>query len=286
MDPRLIDLYQKYVAGRLKRRDFMRRVARLAGGSQAALALLPLLRSRHAQAQIVPAGDERLVTSRAEYGAGRDRISGYLARPRGGGKRPAVIVIHENRGLVPHIEDVARRMALEGFLAYAPDMLTPLGGTPADQSKGPQMIGSLNAEETVARLASGVSFLAKHPESTGKVGVVGFCWGGGMVNRLAAAGTSLAAAVSYYGRQLPAEEVPKITAPLLLHYGSLDERINAGIPAFEAALKAHGKTYQLHMYEGANHGFNNDTSPARYHKEAAELAWKRTVIFFKKYLSP
>jgi carboxymethylenebutenolidase len=286
MHQEVIDLYHDYVQGGMKRRDFMERLAQLAGGSGAALALLPLLHSRHAEAQMIPSNDDRLVTSRAEYGAGAARISGYLARAQGGGKRPAVIVIHENRGLTPHIEDVARRMALEGFLAYAPDMLTPLGGTPADESKGPQMIGSLNADETVARLAAAAPFLANHAESTGNVGVVGFCWGGGMVNRLAAAGTSLAAGVSYYGRQLPAEEVPKVTAPLLLHYGSLDERINAGIPAFEAALKANGKTYELHMYEGANHAFNNDTSAARYHKQAAELAWKRTVIFFKKHLSP
>ncbi len=286
MDQKVIDLYHDYVTGGMKRREFMERLAQLAGGSGAALALLPLLHSQHAEGQMVPSNDDRLVTSRAEYGAGAARISGYVARQKRGGKRPAVIVIHENRGLTPHIEDVARRMALEGFLAFAPDMLTPLGGTPADESKGPQMIGSLNADETVARLAAAAPFLATHAESTGKVGVVGFCWGGGMVNRLAAAGTSLAAGVSYYGRQLPAEEVPKVTAPLLLHYGSLDERINAGIPAFEAALKANGKTYELHMYEGANHAFNNDTSAARYHKQAAELAWKRTVIFFKKHLSP
>lgn len=283
MDQKIIELYSDYVHGGLERRDFMER---LAGGPAAALALLPRLQANYAEAQMVPADDSRLNISRAEYGAGTDRITGYLARPKAGGKRPAVIVIHENRGLVPHIEDVARRMALEGFLAYAPDMLTPLGGTPADESQGPQMIGKLDANETVARLAGAVRFLAGHAESTGKVGVVGFCWGGGMVNRLAAAGTSLAAGVAYYGRQLPAEDVPKITAPLLFHYGSLDERINAGIPAYEAALKANNKTYESHMYEGANHAFNNNTSAARYHKEAADLAWKRTVAFFKRYLSP
>ena len=286
MDQKVIDLYNDYVRGGMHRRDFMERLAQLAGGSGAALALLPLLQANHAEAQIIPESDSRLTISRAEYGAGADRISGYLARPKEGGKRPAVIVIHENRGLNPHIEDVTRRMAIEGFLAFAPDMLTPLGGTPADESKGPQMIGTLDPNETVARLAGAVRFLAAHAESTGKVGVVGFCWGGGMVNRLAAAGTSLAAGVSYYGRQLPPEDVPKISAPLLLHYGSLDERINAGIPAYEAALKANNKTYEIHMYEGANHAFNNNTSAARYHKQAADLAWKRTVTFLKKYLSP
>jgi len=286
VDQKLIEIYSDYVHGGMERRDFMGRLARLAGGSAAALALLPRLQANYVEAQIVPADDSRLNISRAEYGSGPDRITGYLARPKEGGKLPAVLVIHENRGLNPHIEDVARRMALEGFLAYAPDMLTPLGGTPADESQGPQMIGKLDAHETVARLAGGVRFLAGHAESAGKVGVVGFCWGGGMVNRLAAAGTSLAAGVAYYGRQLPAEDVPKITAPLLFHYGSLDERINAGIAAYEAALKANNKPYESHMYEGANHAFNNNTSAARYHKEAADLAWKRTVAFFKKHLSP
>jgi len=286
VDQKIVELYSEYVHGGMQRRDFMGRLARLAGGSAAALALLPRLQAGYAEAQIVPADDSRLNISRAEYGAGADRITGYLARPKEGGKVPAVLVIHENRGLNPHIEDVARRMALEGFLAYAPDMLTPLGGTPADESQGPQMLGKLDAHETVARLAGAVRFLAGHAESAGKVGVVGFCWGGGMVNRLAAAGTSLAAGVAYYGRQLPAEDVPKITAPLLFHYGSLDERINAGIAAYEAALKANGKPYESHMYEGANHAFNNNTSAARYHKEAADLAWKRTVAFFKKHLSP
>jgi carboxymethylenebutenolidase len=180
---------------------------------------------------------------------------------------------------------VARRMAVEGFLALAPDMLSPLGGTPAEEDKATKMIGSLNAGETVARLAAAVPFLAHHPGSTGKVGVVGFCWGGGMVNRLAAAGTSLNAGVAYYGAQLPAAEVSNVSAPLLLHYASLDQRINAGIPDYEAALKAGRKTYELYMYEGANHAFNNDTNTARYTKEAADLAWSRTIKFFRKYLS-
>jgi carboxymethylenebutenolidase len=283
---KVIDRYNHYVHGGMGRRDFMERLTQFAGGSGAALALLPLLQNNPAEAQIIPDNDNRLVISRAEYAAGATRISGYLARPKGEGKRPAVIVIHENRGLNPHIEDVARRMAIEGFLAFAPDMLSPLGGTPPDESKAAQMIGTLDSEETVTRLAAAVPFLAAHAGSSGKVGVVGFCWGGGMVNRLAAAGTSLAAGVSYYGRQLPPEDVPKISAPLLLHYGSLDERINAGIPAYEAALKANRKTYEIHMYEGANHAFNNNTSAARYHQQAADLAWRRTVMFLKKFLSP
>ena len=187
-------------------------------------------------------------------------MSGNLARLKGGGKRPAVIVIHENRGLNPHIRDVARRLAVEGFLALAPDALSPLGGTPADEDKARGMIGTLDRGETLARLAAAVPFLAGHPESTGKVGAVGFCWGGGVVNRLAAAGTSLAAAVAYYGQTLPPEEVPRITAALLLHYAGKDERINAGIPAYEAALKQHARPYELFVYEGAQHAFNNDTN--------------------------
>jgi carboxymethylenebutenolidase len=204
---------------------------------------------------------------------------------KGGQKRPGVIVIHENRGLNPHIQDVARRLAVEGFLALAPDMLTPLGGTPKDADQAAKMISSLNAGETVTRLAAAVPFLARHAQSTGKVGVVGFCWGGGNVNVLAAAGTSLNAGVAYYGMQLPAADVPKISAPLVLHYASLDTRINAGIADYEAALKANNKTYEKYMYEGANHAFNNDTNAARYDKEAATLAWNRTIAFFKKYLA-
>ncbi|MBI4873644.1 MAG: dienelactone hydrolase family protein [Acidobacteria bacterium] len=220
---------------------------------------------------------------RTGYDAGGTTINGYLAKPKGGGKHPAVLVIHENRGLAPHIQDVARRLAAEGFLAFAPDMLTPLGGTPANESEGPAMIGKLNAAETVARLAAAVPFLARHAGCTGKVGVVGFSWGGGMVNRVMAAGTSLGAGVAYYGSQIPAADVPKISGPLLLHYAGTDARINAGIPDYEAALKANRKTYNLYTYDGAAHGFNNDTGQ-RYHKEAAQLAWGRTVAFFQEHL--
>jgi len=281
----MIDLYDEYRHGGMSRRYFLDRLAQLAGSTAAALALMPVLENNGAHAQIVAENDDRLDIARVEYDAAGTKISGYLARLKGGQKRPAVIVIHENRGLTPHIQDVARRMALEGFLAFAPDMLSPLGGTPADQSNTPQLFAKLNADETVARLAAAVPFLAKHPESTGKVGAVGFCWGGGMANRLAAAGTTLNAAVPYYGRQLPAADVPKISAPLLLQYASLDQGINAGIADYEAALKANNKPYEIYMYEGANHAFNNDTNAARYHKEAAAQAWSRTVAFFKKHLS-
>jgi len=286
MNQKVIDLYDEFTHGGMQRREFLERLAQIAGSSAAALALLPLLQNEYARAQVVSENDDRLNISRVEVDAAGTKVSGYLARLKGTARRPAVIVIHENRGLNPHIQDVTRRMALEGFLALGPDMLSPLGGTPADQNEATKMIGSLNPAETVARLAATVKYLASHPESTGKVGVVGFCWGGGMANRLAAAGTSLNAAVPYYGSQLPEAEVPKITAPLLLHYASLDQRINAGIAAYEAALKANNKPYEIHMYEGANHAFNNDTNAARYSKEAADLAWSRTVAFFKKHLSP
>jgi len=280
----IIDLHDQYTHGGIDRRTFFERVGQLVGGSTAAFALMPLLGTDYTQAPIVPEDDKNLVTGRVEYDAEGGKISAYRARPKAAGKRPAVIVIHENRGLNPHIQDVARRVALEGYLALAPDMLSPLGGTPADETQATKLISSLNASETVARLAAAVKFLAAQPGSTGKVGVVGFCWGGGMVNSLAAAGTSLNASVSYYGRQLPAADVPKITVPLLLHYASLDQRINGGIADFEASLKTNKKVYELSMYEGADHAFNNNTNAARYNKAAADLAWGRTIAFFRKYL--
>ncbi len=285
MDQNIIDLYDKFTHGRINRRRFLDSLANLAGGGAAAVALLPFLENNYAQTPRIGEDDNRLAIDSVEYDASGTKITGYLARLTGGEKRPGVVVIHENRGLNPHIRDVTRRMGTEGFLGFAPDMLSPLGGTPSDQDRARQMLGTLNADETVARLAAAVPFLASHPESTGKIGVVGFCWGGGMVNRLAAAGTSLNACVSYYGRQLPTDEVPKISAPLLLHYAGLDQRINAGIADYEEALKASNKTYEIYMYEGANHAFNNDTNAARYNREAADLAWNRTVNFLKKYLS-
>jgi carboxymethylenebutenolidase len=279
-----IELYDQFTHGTMSRRMFMERLARAAGGAAAAAALVPVLQNNYAEAAVVPEDDPRLVTGTATYEVYGVTMSGSLARPKGDEKLPAVIVIHENRGLNPHIQDVTRRMALEGFLAFAPDALAPVGGTPADEDKAREMIYELDAEATVTRLAAAVPFLAGHPLSTGKVGAVGFCWGGGMVNELAAAGVGLAAGVPYYGRQLSADRVPEITAPLCLQYAGLDERINAGIPEFVAALEANDKVFELHMYEGANHAFNNDTNAARYNKEAAELAWKRTVEFLDLYL--
>jgi carboxymethylenebutenolidase len=285
MDQRIIDLYDAYTHGALGRREFVDRLAQVAGGAAAAATLLGVLQNDYAGAAVIAEDDPRLSTEAASYGAAGAKVSGYLARLKGAARRPAVVVIHENRGLNPHIKDVARRLAVDGFLALGVDALSPLGGTPADEDKAREMIGTLDRTETAARYAAAVPFLAAHPESNGKVGAVGFCWGGAMANRLAAAGTSLAASVAYYGMPLPVEEVPKITAPLVLHYAGLDERINAAVPAYEEALKKNGKAYEAYTYPGANHAFNNDTNAARYDKAAADLAWGRTLAFLRKHLS-
>lgn len=282
MDQRIINLFDRFTHGGMTRRDFLDRLAVLAGSTAAAAALLPILENNYALAEVVAESDTRIKTSMEPMGEG---VNGYLVRPAAEGTYPAVLVIHENRGLNPHIKDVARRMALEGFIAYAVDYLSKLGGTPEDADKARELIGSLKPEDVVAMSVAAVQGAAKSAGSTGKVGAMGFCWGGGQVNALAATGDPLfAAGVAYYGRQPNAAQVPSIKAPLLLHYASLDERINAGIAAFEEALKAGGKTYELYMYEDANHAFNNDTNTARYNKEAAALAWGRTVAFLKKYL--
>ena len=284
LDQRIIDLYDDFTHGGINRRAFLDRLAELAGSSAAALALLPLLQNDYARAATVAPDDARLAIDKTSYDAQGTTISGYLARLKGKAKRPAVIVIHENRGLNPHIEDIARRLALDGFLAYAVDMLSPLGDTPADEDKARDMIGTLNAPETARRIAAAVPFLATHPESNGKVGAVGFCWGGGMANRIAVlAPPALKAAVAYYGAQPPAAQVKSIQAALLLHYGGLDKRIGAGIDAYKAALEADHKTFTIYIYPGANHAFNNDTS-SRYDKAAATLAWGRTTAFLHEYL--
>jgi carboxymethylenebutenolidase len=283
LDHNIIALYDDFTHGGISRRDFLDRLTNIAGSTAAALALLPLLQNDYAKAAMVAPDDARLAIEMASYDAAGTKISGYLARLKSKGKRPAVIVIHENRGINPHIKDVARRLALEGFLALAVDMLSPLGGTPADEDKGRGLIATLNPEETARRIAAAVPFLAHHVESTGKVGAVGFCWGGEMVNRIAVLAPDLKAAVAYYGVQPPAAQVPSIQAALLLHYVEFDPRINVGIPAYEAALKAHHKRYTIYVYPNANHSFNNDTS-SRYDKAAADLAWGRTVAFFKQHL--
>ena len=283
MDQKIIELFDRYTHGGMNRRDFLERLSLLAGSSAAALTLLPALENNYASAEIVPENDPAITAEEAEIAPG---IRGYLVRPSAEGTYPAVLVIHENRGLNPHIRDVTRRMAKEGFIAFGGDYLTAQGGTPADEEKAREMIGTLKPEEILAFSRSAIDALAAIQGSSGRAGAVGFCWGGGAVNALAVSGDpNFKAGVAYYGRQAPAAEVPKIAAPLLLHYASLDERINDGIAEFEAALKANGKAYELYMYEGVNHAFNNDTNAARYSKEAADLAWSRTVDFLKKYLS-
>jgi carboxymethylenebutenolidase len=281
MDQKIITLFDRFTHGGMNRREFMEKLKTLAGGTAAAAALLPMLENNYAQAEMVAEGDNRITGETLSFEGG----SGYLVKPKTQGKYPSVIVIHENRGLNPHIKDVARRMALEGFAALAPDYLHALGGTPADADKARDMIGTLKPEANVATSQAALAALKSHAAANGKSGAMGFCWGGGAVNALAVADPGLSAGVAYYGVQAPATDVPKITAPLLLHYAGLDERINAGIPAFEEALKGAGKTYELHIYEGANHAFNNDTNAARYNKEAADLAWGRTVAFLKKYVA-
>ncbi len=280
MDQKYITLFDRFTHGGMNRREFMEKLAVLAGSTTAATALLPILENNYAQADILPEGDPRIVSETLTYAGG----AGYLAKPSAEGKYPGVIVIHENRGLNPHIKDVARRMAAEGFAALAPDYLSDLGGTPEDADKARDMIGTLKPEGIDASSSAALAAVKANPASNGKAGAMGFCWGGGAVNSLALTDPGLSVGVAYYGRQPADADVPKIAAPLLLHYASLDERIDAGIPAFEATLKAAGKTYELHMYEGANHAFNNDTNEARYNKDAAELAWSRTVAFLKKYV--
>ncbi|MEZ0170488.1 dienelactone hydrolase family protein [Microvirga sp. TS319] len=285
MDQRIIDLYDDFTHGGMNRRSFLDRLAALAGSSAAATALLPFLQNDYAMAQTAQENDPRIAAAMVDI-PGPQGLKGYLVKPKDdSGKLPTVLVIHENRGLNPHIKDVTRRIAAEGFIALGLDYLSPMGGTPEDEDKGREMIGQLKAPDVIACGKAAVAYLKGLPDGNGKVGAVGFCWGGGAVNTLAVNEPDLNAGVAYYGGQPKAEDVPKIRAALMLHYGGLDERINAGIPAYEAALKQAGKTYEIYVYEGANHAFNNDTNAARYDKEAAGLAWSRTVEFLKKHLA-
>ncbi|KQS91140.1 MULTISPECIES: dienelactone hydrolase family protein [unclassified Rhizobium] len=278
----MINAYDEYTHLSLDRRGFMQKLTALTGSAASAAAIAPLLAANSAQAEIIPEADPRVKAEDVTYpGEGGD-MKGYLVRPAdASGKLPAVIVIHENRGLNPHIKDVARRMALEGFVALAPDFLSPSGGTPADEDKAREMIGALDGKQTIGNAVATVTYLEGNEATTGKAGAIGFCWGGGMVNKLAVASPNLKAGVAYYGSQAPAEDVPKIKAALLLHYAGLDDRINAGIDAYKKALTDAGKDFTIQIYDGVNHAFNNDTSAARYDKAAADLAWSRTVEFLK-----
>lgn len=287
MEQKYIELYDEYTHSNvMSRRDFVDRLAKLAGGSALALALLPSLENNQTKAQTVPKDDKNLNTKYIEYQGASGKIRGYLAMPKKiKGKIPAVVIIHENKGLQPHIEDVARRAALAGFIALAPDALSGNGGTPADADKARELIGKLDYPKTIKDFVAAVSYLKDYKNSNGNVGCVGFCWGGSMANQLAVNSPDLKAAVAFYGGQPKAEEVSKIKAAVQLHYAGLDERIDAGIPAYEAALKKNNVEYELYMYEGVNHAFHNDTNEARYNAAAAKLAWGRTIKFLTENLS-
>lgn len=284
MDQHFIDLYDEYTHKPLSRSDFLKRLALLAGGAAAAATILPLIEVNYAIAGAVAPDDPNIVTERITYPGKTGEVKAYLARPKGVEKAPAVIIIHENRGLNPHIEDVARRAAVAGFLAIAPDGLSPAGGTPEDLDKARELIQALNRDDTVANFVAAVAFAKQHPHSTGKVGCVGFCWGGAMANQLAVNAPDLKAAVPFYGRQPAAADVPKIKAALLLHYAGLDQGINAGIADYETALKSAKVAYTLHLYDNVQHAFHNDTAAGRYDEAAAKLAWQRTIAFFKEKL--
>jgi len=281
----VLELFDQYVHGWMTRRDFLDKAAKYAVGGFTAAAMLESLRPNYAFAQQVRKDDARIRTEYVNYTSpGSGSMRGYLARPAGAsGKVPGVLVIHENRGLNPYIEDVARRRAVADFIAFAPDALAPLGGYPGDQEKAAQLFAQLDPAKRNADQQAAYPALKARPECTGRIGAVGFCFGGTMVNLMATRIPELAAAVPFYGGQPPAADVAKIKAPLLIHYAGLDERVNAGWPAFEAALKAHHVRYQMFMYPNTNHGFHNDTTP-RYDEAAAKLAWSRTLAFFDENL--
>ena len=282
MDQRIINLYDEYTHAPLSRAVFLKRLAALAGGTTAALAMLKKLELNYGTAQTVSEDD--LFTERINYDGVKSSMQAYIARPKKEEKYAAVMVIHENRGLNAHIEDVARRVANAGYLAIAPNALSPLGGTPADEDEARELFTKLNAEDNLPNFLKGFDYVQTRNDYNGKNGCVGFCWGGAMANNLAVSLPTLNAAVSYYGRQPAIEDVPKIKSAIQLHYGGLDERINAGIPSYEKAIKENNIPFELYIYEGANHAFHNNTSKARYDEAAAKLSWERTQAFFKKYL--
>lgn len=285
MDQSFIDLYDQYTHTEMGRGPFLRRLAKLAGGAAAARAMLPLLDVNYGQPGLVAEDDEGIITGETIFGGPEGDVMAYSARPSDGKRHPGVVVIHENRGLNPHIKDVTRRVAAAGFIALAPDALSPLGGTPEDRDEARSLIYKLDAGATLGNYLAAVDSLRKDPQGTGKVGCMGFCWGGGMANQLAVHDTQLKAAVAFYGRQPDEGDTGKIKAALLLHYAGLDSRINSGIGAYEKALKENRVDYAIHMYEGVNHAFHNDTAPTRYDEEAAKLAWQRTIDFLNEHLS-
>ncbi|NNM07373.1 MAG: dienelactone hydrolase family protein [Gemmatimonadetes bacterium] len=282
----VLKLFDGYVHGFIERRDFLEGAAKVLGGGAAALGVLDALQPHYAWAQQVPSDDPRIQAQYVEYPSpsGSGTMRGYMATPRGASEpKPAVLVIHENRGLNPYIEDVVRRFAAADFIALGPDALTPLGGYPGNDDEGRTLQRELDPNVMMEDWVAAFEFLRTHPSSTGRVGAVGFCYGGGVVNRLAVRLPNLGAGVPFYGSAPPIEGVANINAPLLIQYASLDERVNAGWPGYQQALDAAGKSYTMHMYEGANHGFHNDTTP-RYDEDAARLAEERTIAFFNEHL--
>jgi carboxymethylenebutenolidase len=283
MDQKIINLYDEYTHKPLPRSEFLKRLAILTGSTAAAVAILPFLEGNYAKAAVTP--DDDLFTEYITYPAVTGEMKAYVARPKKEAKYGTVVVIHENRGLNAHIEDVARRAAKAGFLAIAPNALAPLGGTPANEDEARTLFTKLNAQETQTNFINIFNYLKTRKDSSGKFGCVGFCWGGAMSNTLAVNVPELKAAVAFYGRQAAVEDVPKIKAAVQLHYAALDERINAGIASYEQALKDNKVTYEVYMYPDVNHAFHNDTAPTRYNEAAAKLAWQRTIDFFKKHLA-
>jgi len=283
MDQKIINLYDEYTHSQLSRKDFMKKLAVLAGSTALAMTILPMLENNYAAAAGFDSDD--IEVENITYQGVEGEMKAVLAKPKGKKKLGSVLVIHENRGLNPHIIDVTKRVAAEGFLVLGVDALSPFGGTPADEDKGREWIGKLDPEKNLQNYLKGLDYLRNRKDGNGKVGCVGFCWGGGMANKLAVNDPKLQAAVAYYGAQANVADVPKIKASLLLHYGGLDERINAGIPAYEQALKDNKIDYKIYIYDGVNHAFNNDTSPTRYNEAAAKLAWQRTIDLFKRKLA-
>lgn len=284
MDQRIINLYDEYTHKPLSRAEFLSKLAQLTGGMAAAMSVLPLLESDYARSMLTEAEGKQLFTEYITYPGTPANMGAYVARPKRQRKYAAIVVIHENRGLNAHIEDVTRRAAMAGYLAIAPNALAPLGGTPANEDEARTLFGTLKPEDSLQNFVGVFDYLATRPDYNGQAGCVGFCWGGAMSGSLAVQVPALKAAVAFYGRQPADADVPQIQAAIQLHYAGLDERINAGIPAYEAALKAHGKVYELYHYEGVNHAFHNDTSASRYNEPAAKLAWERTLAFFDRYL--
>ncbi len=285
--PQLLELYDFYAHGKINRRQFLDRAAAFTVAGMSAGALLASLSPDYALAEQVEFTDPDIVAEYITYPSpnGNGQVRGYLVRPaKATGKVGAVVVVHENRGLNPYIEDVARRVAKAGFIALAPDGLSSVGGYPGNDDKGRELQEKVDPTKLMNDFFAAIEWLGKHQDGTGKVGITGFCYGGGVSNAAAVAYPELAAAVPFYGRQPDAKDVARIKAPLLLHYGELDTRINEGWPAYETALKAAGKTFEAHIYQGCNHGFHNDSTP-RYDKAAAELAWNRTVEWFRRYLA-